>query len=646
MCGIAGYFYFYDKKDNSDVIKDMSKVIAHRGSDDEGFVFIDTMSVNKKFLNLSSNISDPEIKLKYPVIKNENLNFEHNLAMSHRRYSIIDLSISGHQPMWNTSNTICVSFNGEIFNYIELRNELSKQGYKFKTNSDTEIIIAGYSVWGKDVFNHFTGFWAISLYDRKNNILILSRDRVGKKPLYIYQNERMIVWASEIKAILQIVEPTSLELDPSSIWNYLYYGQRDIAHFTFWDKIKMMDNSSYTIISHNEHSKSEVFWEIPFIRRKENEISISNSVDKFTDLLKLSLNERLRADVPIAFELSGGLDSSALVALRAKMSKNKFSAFTVKYSNKKVDESHYAEMLAKKYNNIDHRIIGFKDINLWNYMNDFVYLEEEPFHNPNLIVNQLLRKNIKDRGYKVIIAGSGGDELLGGYTEYAVPIMKNLFSNRQYFKFLKNLFLYKEKYPLRFIPIMRIILNKINRFVPKNTVNNIYIRMEPKNSNIVTYPKNINELFISNMKDLKMFYWMSSGDKATMGIPIETRAPFLDHRIIDFIFSLPISYFMNNGWLKWLLRQSMQDLLPKEILWRKEKMGFPFPLQNWLMKSETIIKYVLNEYSNPWINTKLITRDFLKLIETQPSFLWRLISFQLWYIAFIHNDNINYGKFK
>jgi asparagine synthase (glutamine-hydrolysing) len=650
MCGIAGYFFFSKKRNTCGTIRKMSAEIAHRGPDDEGFVFIDTQAQERTFLELASNDSDKVIKEKRGLIEDNSFNFSHNLAMAHRRFSIIDLSPSGHQPMWDEDRTLCVVFNGEILNYIELREELKSHGKIFRTNSDTEVILRAYAFWGKAAFQRFSGFWAIALYDRRKNILVLSRDRIGKKPLYIYHDTNVVVWASEIKSILQLIPSKNLHLDEQSFWNYLYYGKRDIAHSTFWAEIKMMDNATCTVISPGGSLESETYWELPTTRWKEEDIPIQLAQERFTELLKISLNERLRADVPIAFELSGGMDSSSLVALRANLKKENFSTFTVKYDNPEVDESPFALQLAEYFPNVDHHIINFEEENLWEHMHQFIYLLEEPFHSPNLLVNQLLRRKMRTQGYKVLVSGAGGDEVLAGYTEYAVPVLKKLIHEGKYLGVIKNILFYKERYPLRFRPLARILLNKIFKKASGTFFYDRYSIMEMNMDNEKTrglvVPKAVDELLVANMKDLKMYYWMSSGDKSTMGIPIEARAPFLDHRVVEFLFSLPVSYLMRNGWLKWLLRKSLRHVLPYQVLWRKQKMGFPFPLEKWLSENEHIIKGVLSEYDNQWIHNKMITHDFVLLLENHPDFLWRAFNFQLWYSSVVCNEKVDYQKYQ
>ena len=460
MCGITGYLFFTGMELNSTRILKMSKEIAHRGSDDDGIVLINTK--NKSHIGAYSKTSDVSLSNKASL--NKKINFKHNLAMAHRRFSIIDLSSSAHQPMWNKDRTLCIVYNGEIFNYVELRNELMKMGVSFKTKSDTEVILEAYNKWGKKAFEKFSGFWAISIYDKRKNVLILSRDRIGKKPIYFYKDKDVFVWGSEIKTILQIKNRKNIELNETVIYNYLVSGLKDFKHTTFFKDINMLDCASIYEISENGDIKNEDFWNLPALGSRSGSININHAAEEFRVLLGNSLKERLRADVPVAFELSGGLDSSTLVALRSKMLKERFSVFTVKYNDKRIDESSYAISMIKSLNNVDHKLINFEEENLWEHFSKFFNLMEEPFHHPVLLIGQLLRRKITEKGYRVIISGAGGDEVLGGYTEYAIPIIRRLINEGNYKEAFKNVLFYKEKYPLSFFPLMTLISKKIFRY--------------------------------------------------------------------------------------------------------------------------------------------------------------------------------------
>lgn len=632
MCGIAGYLSFNRMEGNGRKLKKMSELISHRGPDDEGFILINR--IKRNFIELSSKDSHRNLRSKFADIESGQSIFRHDLGMSQRRFSIIDLSHLGHQPMSDSEKTVFIVLNGEIFNYIELREELKNRGIIFRSGSDTEVVIESYKFWGIEFINKLSGFWAFSLYDLKNDILLLSRDRIGKKPIYFYRNNHQIMWASEIKSLLKFIDRSSLSTNEETVMQYLLTGIKDHGHTTFWKDIRMLDNSSVMVFNLGEKKEYQNrFWDIPKVRNNASKTNLENSVSLFRSKLKLALNERLRADVPIAFELSGGLDSSSLVALRAEISKERFPVFTVKYDDPKIDESSFAIALTKKYPNIDHHIINFQNEDLFKYLDEFNLLMEEPFHGPVLLIGQLLRKKISNRGFKVIIGGAGGDEVFGGYTEYAIPILRELKKEGKYYDILKNILFYKEKYPLSLFPLLSLIFRKAFGIGYRASFQKRYIN-DPdrilKTIQNIGLPKNANELFVKNMEDLKMYYWMSSNDKSDMGIPVEVRNPFLDYRIVDLIFSLPLNYLFRNGWLKWFLRRSFVKDLPESILWRKRKQGFPFPISGWLSYNSKKLKDILNDGDDKWIKVDDIIRNYDSIRLKDPAFLWRLINLQLW----------------
>lgn len=639
MCGIAGYWFYHRQINTTGMILDMSREIAHRGPDDEGYVLIDNRRGHS--MDLSGDRSQPEIRRKFDPINNGKVGFVHQLAMAHRRFSIIDITHTGHQPMWNRQKSLCLVFNGEIFNYIELRQELEQQGVVFRTRSDTEVILESYQLWGEECFSRFSGFWALSLYDLNRNMLILCRDRIGKKPLYIFHSRECVMWASEIKSLLPVLNKSELQLNDEVIYNYLISGIRDFGHATFWKDIRMLDTAALLKVNPEGEFTHRHYWELPGTRKDEEDVDFDHSTKHFNHLMEVALTERLRADVPVAFELSGGLDSSSLVALRAELNPAPFAAFSVKYRDKTVDESDFALKMVEHYGQIDHHLIDFEEENLWPYLNDFIYLLEEPFHGPVLLIGQLLRKKMRQQGYKVIIGGAGGDEVFAGYTEYAIPTLRSLLQKGRYRDFLTNILLYKEKYPLSLFPMISLLTRKIFRIRSSSLDFERYIDSDRDYKLFLQYPKDINQLYIQNMNDLKMFYWMCSNDKSDMGIPIEVRNPFLDYRVVDYVFSLPVSFFFRNGWLKWFLRKSFQEIVPDSIVWRKRKRGFPFPLKKWLTDNRRTIFSIIDHIEPFWIEKEAVLRDYPDLIRKDPEFLWRVINLQLWHSRFIEGSELD-----
>lgn len=401
MCGIAGFQT--NLNGSVKTILAMNNAVSHRGPDDGGFVLIDT--TNRTTHDFASTASPRSIRSKLPILEHaQELKFD--AALSHTRYSIIDLSSAGHQPMWDSESSICITFNGEIYNHIELREELQSHGLHFVSNSDTEVIIQGYKLWNVGVLNRLNGFFAIALYDRSLNKILLARDRLGKADLYYHQKaDHAVYWASEIKAILCSTGIQRSAVDPIAVADFILNGRRD-RHGTFWSDIKDFPPGSYAWIRTNKDLCFERFWFPDLKRLKSTDLTVHEAASGMVERLEKSLAIRLRADVPIGFELSGGLDSSALVGIAAGILSKNISTYTVKFEESHSNEEPFARMVADRYPNlIDYKVLIPPKSDFWESSDDFVDVQDEPFHSPNLQTNQSIRRLFKSSGVGVVITG-------------------------------------------------------------------------------------------------------------------------------------------------------------------------------------------------------------------------------------------------
>ena len=643
MCGIAGYYSHESKVDSAVDLIRMTRALRHRGPDDEGFVLINTDE--GKQLNASGRESDPHIRDRLPLLDNRAEGFLHNLALSHRRYSIIDLSPSGHQPMWDPQSKVCVSFNGEVYNYIELRDELEQAGHQFSTQSDTEVLLKGYIEWGTGVFPKLIGSWALALYDKNKKKVLLSRDRIGKMPLYYAVRGNQLYWASELKAILQTQPTLSTSIREQAIDDFVIHGWRDLDG-TFWEDIHDFPPASYAWIQNDLSLSIHSYWQLPETRLTTDEISIQEAQSKLHDALSDAVRIRLRSDIPMAFELSGGMDSSSLVALATRHSDQKLTAYTIQFSEADSNEEPFARAVADRYpDKINYQVIKPGATDFWLEANAFIWLEEEPFHSPNLFTNYNLRKSIKKDGVGVLINGAGGDEVLAGYSaEYFIPYLRYLLHQGKPGSLINELLSYSET------SLSSLILKWIKRAsrmwsISKNgnNVNGILKKIYAPGAHVKNRsPKSasFSDRAKENMTHRMMNYWLRSGNKATYGIPIEPRLPFLDHRVVELGFTLPPEYLIRDGWHKWILRETTKDILPKKVVWRKQKMGFPFPMTQWLIHSKPIIKKNLSDVDCPYLNISQLFHSYDDLQAQNPNMLWRLIIFGLWWKRLIQNDEV------
>jgi len=653
MCGIVGYVSTRKPIGNLTGFHTAVNLIRHRGPDDEGYVLFNIE--NQKSWEFCGPDSPQDIRNQQPSIMTAS-EIQHHVALGFRRYSIVEMSSKGHQPFWSKDKNLCLTFNGEIYNYVELRSELEKQGYTFTTRSDTEVLLAAYLIWGPDCLSRFNGPFAIALYDVIEKKLFLARDRIGKSPLYYAIVNGRLFWASEIKSIFSLVNRKNFLINDQAVYDYLRYNWRDLDYSTFWRGIRSLESASWIWIDCKKDiddkiilNGSKTFWTIPKRRLTTTDVSFAEAKTRFQEIFSDSIRIRARADARVAFGLSGGLDSSSIVGICASRFQDKIASYTVKYAEKYADEEPYAREVYKRYKgSIDYNIYRPRNVDFWKRADDFVWLQEEPFHSPNLEVAQAYYRKVREDGFRVIVSGAAGDEMLAGYREYFFPYLLSLMGNKKYIGLLKHLFGYTEHSIFRStLKVARYLLWRASGhsgYMVRRDVVKDYLHGQRWIESIINRsgpPTDFNQRMVENMSQWKMNYWQRSGNKATFGIPIESRSPFLDYRLVDFVFGLPPEYLLCNGWTKYILRKSVENILPKEIAWRRKKMGFPFNYKEWLIASMPVaVGHMQSACDNPYIDTRSIINDYRKLADRNSIFLWRCISFCLWWKRIILGQSL------
>lgn len=651
MCGIAGYITAKKSYESSLIL--MAQAISHRGPDDEGFVFAELSS--QHHYSFSSHKSPNDIRSIYPVLQANNQIPPHHLGMTQVRYSIIDLSSHGHQPMWSACGLYCITFNGEIYNYIELRDLLKAKGYIFHTQSDTEVLLQAYIEWGDKLFDRLNGFFAFALYDVKRQQVLLGRDRLGKADLYITQSAETIYWASEIKAFIQIGQVNNHSIDPSSIADFIIYGRRNRAG-TFWQDVLDFPPGHYAWVGQDNKIKPMCYWSLPLDRKKISDIGRNEAIVGLRELLSDAIALRLRADVPIGFELSGGMDSSALVGLAAGvLGRRDIRTYTIKFDEAHSDEEPYAHAVAKHYcNQIDYTVIRPPPDDFWKNANKFIWEQEEPFHAPNLYTSQAMQRLMKQHGAHVVISGAAGDEMLAGYAgDYLSPYLRHLLGRGELNYFWKAINDNTEISPIQSIKSLlldtiwsqeqRALMGKkkIGEYALLQAVLSPILFSTPIKGQSTHTENSFHGRTIANMSHRLMNYWLRSGAKSSYAIPIESRAPFLDYRVVEFCTTLPPEYLIHDGWHKHVLRKAVEPFLPAEVVWRRNKMGFPFPYREWLTANRQIIFSNIANVVCPFIDSSNLQKNYDKFIITAPITLWRVLSVLLWWKKLVNNEHIN-----
>ncbi len=633
MCSIAGIVNVDGAAISVADLVRMNRAVAHRGPDDEGYVLINSRSNEARMF--AGEATCPELRAECPLLTLEN-STPANIGLAHRRFSILDLSAGGHQPFFSGDRSCCVVFNGEIYNFLELRSELEAKGVKFHTRSDTEVLVEAYKIWGTDCFARFNGFWALALYDFKERKLILSRDRLGKKPLFWTRAGKTVYFASEIKALLEVDAVSNARaVNEEAMFTWLAYGQKNINNQTFFKDIFALPAGSFSVVDDRFPEQVVRFWSVPASRLTEADISVEEASGQLLQLLQDAVKIRLRADVPVCVELSGGMDSSTLVALAAAATDQKVTTFTVRYPEKKWDEEPFARSIAQRFNT-DYRVLESPTEHFWQHITAFSRLEEEPYHSPNLQTNQEIWALMRHQGMKVSLNGAAGDELFAGYPAFYAPAQAELLVTGRLFSFLDNLAHHTEsgtRFAAAFGPMNHLVKETAKRIGPLARMR-LRRRVQHLRSDKL-YPPPGDRRFLTRIlydaiTNTRMPYWLASGDRGYMGVPMEVRAPFLDYRVVELAYKMPITYLIRHGWHKWILRKAMEGILPDDVLWRRNKMGFPFPYERFFLESKGIIQSIITSARNPYVDCRQRSR-----IEMD----WEIISFLLWYEMFFNGNS-------
>jgi asparagine synthase (glutamine-hydrolysing) len=590
MCGITGIITKNPEDFREADLKKMNELISHRGPDGEGF-YVDG-----------------------------------SVAFAHRRLAIIDLSPDGLQPM-HYQDKYVITFNGEVYNYIEVRAELKSLGYSFRTKSDTEVILAAYDKWGTDCVNRFNGMWAFAIYDKKNKIVFCSRDRFGVKPFYYRTSEKDFRFGSEIKQLLKETNEANTDL----ITHYLLTGMHDHEDRTFFKGIYKLPPSHNLIYDLRTHSfKIERFYELT---KKTGELDYKTRLEQAIQL-------RLRSDVKVGTCLSGGLDSSTVAAIASKLyqaeSGEKFNAIHAKSIEKQTDESQYAIEVTNSAN-LDLHVTEPHPEDFKKVFDEVIYTQEEPFGSPSIYLQYFVMKKAAELGCKVMLDGQGGDETLLGYERYYAPVFATLVKEKGWIKAFseamnsrKNNSKMSLKNILKYIAGTFLINLRVRYQTTKVPLKKKYIPTEYsyfdslKKEAMNLFNLQRSELFSTNLQALLRYE-----DKNSMRHAIETRLPFLDYRAVETALSLPVDRKVHQGWTKFVLREICASVLPPNVAWRKNKLGFNAPDKSWLTAIEVEAK---NEIRNSKIlNTLLETTDIKTLpISGNWNITWRLINIAAW----------------
>lgn len=630
MCGICG-FNWKDEK----LVREMSESLKHRGPDAEG-IYAD----NK-------------------------------ISLGHRRLSIIDLSDNARQPMSDSENSLVIVYNGEIYNFMDLRKDLESKGYSFKSKSDTEVIIYAYKEYGIECLKEFNGMFAFCIYDKKKHLLFLARDRIGVKPLYYYIKDGKFLFASEIKALLK--SNIDVKLNERALADYFAF-QNILDNKTLFKDIRLLMPGEFMLYDINKKILSvKKYWDVVFkyndgSKERVGSEDIDYYINKFKTLLNDSVQRHMISDVPLGSYLSGGFDSSSVTATAAILEKEKnkkirLNTFTAKYKESQYNETECSSALAKKYNAIKNDVVIRPEDFLMG-INKLVYHLDEPKVGLPAISGYYVAKRAS-KDVTVVLTGHAGDELFLGYPVYKAFYLKSLIRKNP-------LNIFKGLSMFRFSEMPRAAYYLFFPFFDPETKHGIFIMFnkrqrkklfhrefyekikdyEPASTVIRYYIKNQDHLM--NLQRIYIKAYLPSmlivEDKISMAHSIEGRIPFCDYKLVEFSLETPVEIKLHNKELKYIVKESMKDRLPG-IFYNQEKRGFPTPLSLWfrkelkryaydlLLSERTISRKIFNErYVKKLLDkhSQSKTDGLMDLVNAAR--IWSLINIEVWLRIFVDKD--------
>lgn len=625
MCGIAGYIY-NSSQVNKSILENMLSSIAHRGPDGEG-IYIDG-----------------------------------NVGLAHKRLSIIDPQ-GGHQPMCNEDGTVWITFNGAVYNYLELRQELLQRGHKIKTYSDTEVVIHAYEEYGENCVEKFNGMFAFVIWDSRRKYIFAARDRFGVKPFYYYADSDKFIFASEIKAILA----TGLvhkEVNYDGIKDYIVF-QFTLGEKTLFKDIKKLNPGHWLKIDLNKGMKVTIqqYWDLKF--NYDTYHTEDYFVDKLMFLLSDATKIRLRSDVPLGSHLSGGLDSSTIVCIASDLLGGGLKTFTGAFKEgREYNETEYAKIVSKFANTEYHEIIPNAD-DFKNVLSDIIYYLDEPGAGPGVFPQYFVSK-LASQHVKVVLGGQGGDEIFMGYARYLVAYLEEcikgaIWETADKDKYAVDLNSIVPNLPLlhSYKPMLQYFwkdglfgsqAERYYRLVDRSAGMKDIFNQEVLSSYSYSPYEEFKSIF--DKEDVhsyinRMTYFDMKGslpamlnveDRTSMAVGLESRLPLLDYRIAELLATIPPVIKFKGGKSKALFKESIKNIIPSEVLNRKDKMGFPVPLVEWYQDSlkDYVEDILLSDRtkSRGLFNTEKIEG----LVRREGKFsrvTWGLLCLELWFRTFI-----------
>jgi len=601
MCGIFGILSKQEIR--KEKLIEVSKMLSHRGPDDEGYLLAST--TGKTCQSYKGDISPQSLVI--PHISSAEGNY--NMALLHRRLSIIDLSDSGHQPM-NYTDNYWITLNGEIYNYLEIKEELKKNGYSFKSNSDTEVVLVAYHKWGTQCVERFNGMWAFALYDKEKQKLFCSRDRLGIKPFYYSQHGQKFIFCSELKGIRYWLN-NQTTLNENKIREYLIEGQVIVGaspETQFNEIYQLMPGHNLVYNIPDQTYYINRYWDL--------EINISKSQDfnfykeTFKELFLDSLKLRLRSDVEVGTCLSGGLDSSSIVCFGSSVFQKQFHTFSAVWPGSICDETGFIQLANKESGSIEH-LVSYNESDFVTFHDRVMWHQELPLAGSSLFAQWLVMEEAKREKVPVLLDGQGADEILSGYPQYLNPFINELFYHLQWQEFFKNRNNWNY-YGYSYYKLLKtLIKNKIKQPEANLPISTLQKNMYKSTSQFsISSKSNFLPAYLKeHIEKTNLPALLHYEDRNSMAHSIEARVPFLDYRLVEFAVNIPSQLKFNGALQKTILREAMKEYLPVLIYDRRDKIGFSTPIEQDIISKKPQLCNLMQNYleesyiwKSGWIN--------------------------------------------
>jgi asparagine synthase (glutamine-hydrolysing) len=657
MCGIFGIWHTDGRQVDLHALRRAVASLRHRGPDDEGYLLVDTRS--GRTVLAGGEHTRPELGLPpvehFAGVIGERFDF----ALGFRRLSILDLSPAGHQPMCSHDGRLWLVFNGEVYNYIELRNELESAGHTFTSGTDSEVILAAYRRWGPDCLPRFNGMWALALWDGDARTLFLARDRFGVKPLYTVTSQPgSFAFSSEIKALLAS-GTMPFRPRPDAVAGYVAEG-RFPSHRrgeTFFEGVQEVPGGHYALVDRDGRRAGRYWW-LPVDAVEES--PTQSAVAEYRRMFTHSVRLRLRADVPVGTCLSGGLDSSSIVAVAGHLMQTEHAVslerlgdhqqtFSAVYDDEgRWNEREYIDRVLEHTGAAGNFVYPTLDRMLAD-LDSLVWHQDEPFQSTSIFAQWCVMSAARERGVTVLLDGQGADEVLAGYRPYNVWLGHLIMAG-------KLLQAAREAREIREVagtstlplfaralvpqlpsPILRRLRrSRVSRAVSGSALNTelagLHESRQAASGEAYEDLRNLNEHLARLLLEDSLPNLLRYEDRNSMAFSIEARVPYLDYRLVEYVFTMAPHLRIHEGWTKWLHRAAFVNVLPPEIVWRRDKVGFETPEQRWFREGKAPLLDLLSDGAgSDYLDLNGVRREAPRLIERgETAQVWRWINLVRW----------------